>query len=546
MIKKFVVVTKYLSLTALILIGVLSCEKDFKNVGVNIVDNNIFSTDKYTSEVVAYSDSIERNQTNGLTKYLIGVQRDAVFGKLEASLVTQLSLTENNPDFGTNAVIDSVIVDIPYFATLDGTQTDVDDNNVPKFVLDSVWTTGNGTFQLNIFELGTYLNRLNPDNPTETQKYFSDDSFIKTNPLSPLYSSLIAPNENDTMLVVKRFKYPNYPDLFGKVLYQTDTIKKTTLAPSLKIPFDKDVIKVIFQDNASGNDFASNSNFQHYFRGLYFEALEDNQNNATLMNLAMSDASLTIYYSNDVEKDEGEDEDLDGNGVTGEENVTVRTPESFVFPFTGVKSNLYQRDDSASDFENNIVAIDPINGEEQLFVHGAEGSIAIIKLFGEDANGNEIPDELETIKTENWLINDAKITVYIDQNNTTNWTPSRLYLYAIGNEDDEDDTQLTDAMPQSISDIGGWLGEDSEGTPEKFVFHITDFMSELIKPDSEVVLHDLGIKVFDTHDIPNQQIATDTILKNYNTNPKGLVLKGNLPNTENNRIKFEIYYSEKN
>ncbi len=543
MIKKFVIVLKYLSLSALMLIGVLSCEKDFRNVGVDIVDNDVFTTDKYTSEIIAYSKNIERNQANALSKYLIGVHRDVVFGKLETSLVTQLSLVDTNPDFGTNAVIDTVIVDIPYFATLDGTQTDVDDNEVPKFVLDSVWTNGNKTFQLNIFELGTYLNTINPEDPTETKKYYSDDSFTKTNPSTPLYSNLIAPNPNDTMLVVKRYKYPNYPDVSSKDLYQTDSIKKTTLEPSLKIPFDNNSIKAIFQDNAAGSDFASNANFQHFFRGLYFEAIETNPNDAALMQLAMSNATMTIYYSNDFEVDEEEDQDLNGNGITGEENVAIRTPQSLVFPFSGVKSNLYLRDYTASDFQNIIGSIDPINGEEQLFIHGTAGSIALIKLFGEDDNANGIPDELEIIRTKNWLINDAKITLYIDQDYTTDWTPNRMYLYAVG---EDEDTQLLDAMPQSMGSIGGVLEKDSEDEPEKYVFHITDYISELIKLDSEVSLYDLGIKVFDTYNIPNSQITTDTILKSYNTNPKGLVLKGNLPSSEENRIKLEIFYSEKN
>ncbi len=546
MLKKFVVVVKYLGVATGILLGVISCENDFRNVGVSIVDNNIFSTNSYVSEVISYSKNIEKNQTNGLFHYLLGVQRDDIFGKLEASIVAQLNLPETNPDFGTNAVLDSVVIDIPYLATLNGTNS----NDTPNFDLDSIWTTGDKTIQLNVFELGTYLSSVDPNDPTETKKYFSDDDFDKVNPGSPLFSGVIAPSAIDTVLFVKRYKYPNYPDLTTKNVYTTDTIKKTDTKPSLKIPLDKEAIQTIIQDNASSSDFASNANFQHFFRGLYFEALETTETDASLMTLSMSDATMTLYYSNDVVEDEGTDEDLDGNGVTGETGVTVRTPESFIFPLTGVKANLYDRDYNGDFVESYITTANEITGEEILFTQGAGGVLSVIKLFGDDANSNEIPDELEMLREKNWLINDAQLVLYINPNNATNWTPERLFIYNLKNELDPDpdavDTQLLDALPQSIGALNGTLVRNEDDEPEKYIFHLTDFISEIIKSDTELVLYDLGLKVYNESDSPDTQVATDTIVASINTNPKGIVLNGNLPISEENRIKLEIYYSEKN
>jgi hypothetical protein len=544
MTKKLVIKLKFLSLGIGIFISVLACENDFKNVGVNIVDNDIFSTEKYISDLITYSKNIEFNKSNGTkSQNMLGVQRDAVFGKLEASFVTQLQLQSNNPDFGTNAVIDSVIVDIPYNSHRDGTQTNGDGDVVPKHVLDSVWVNGDKTFLLNVFELETYLQTIDPEDPTKAKEYFSNDTFLKTNPSEPLYSALFSPNENDTMTVVNRYKYPDYPDLTTRELYKTDTIKAATPAPSMKIPFDKATIKNIFQDNLSSSEFASNANFQYYFRGLYFEAIENNTTDGALMLLNLTEAKMTIYYSNDVEKDEKDDEDLDGNGITGEDAVQVRTANTFVFPFNSVKANIYSRDITGSDYENYLSTMDIVLGEEQMFVSGAAGPHGVIKLFGDDTNSNGIPDELEELRTQNWLINDAKLIVYIDKDYTTNWTPERLYLYNIG---EEEDTQITDAMPQAILGIGGKLERDEDGVPEKYVFHITDYIKEVIKSDSEVQLHDLGLKVYDSYDTPNQQTTTDTIVKNYNSNPKGLVLKGNLPNSDEYRAKLQIYYTSKN
>lgn len=545
MTKRFVTVLKYISLSVVLLLGVISCEKDFKNVGVNLVDNNIFSTEKYTSDIIAFSEKTDSVRSSNLNDFLLGVQSDVEFGKLEASIVSQLSLETENPDFGLNAVIDTVIVDIPYRATLKGRLED----NIPDYALDSIWTKGESSFNLNVFELGTFLHNLDPLEPTKTKVYYSRASFVKKNPATPLYSGLFSPNKNDTMLVVKRFKYPNdnFPDLVSKEEYKTDTIKKTDAVPSIKIPLNKEMIKTIIQDNAQSNDFSSNQNFQHFFKGLYFEALEQSSADYALMNLELKEASMTIYFSFDEQKDEKENEDLNDNGVNGETDVWVRTPKSFTFPFLGVKSNILTRDWAGSNVAPYINTANTTDGEEKLFVQGASGTTARLKLFGEDTNGNEIPDELETLRSNNWLINEAKLEVYIDPANLTNWTPQRLYLYNVASYEDEDDTQLLDAMPQSLLGINGNVIYDADNNPEKYSFLITDYISELLKPDSEVTLHDLGIKVFDPHDTPDPRYMTDTIIKKYDANPKGLVLKGNLfPTTDKKRIKLEIYYTKKN
>lgn len=550
MSKKFVRVLTYLSLSLGLLFGVISCEKDFKNVGVNIVDNHLFSSEKYISEVIAYSKNIEKNRANGLSNYLLGVQRDESFGKLEASFITQLTLNTINPDFGINAVIDSVMIELPYTVTLN---PDVSGTSPNKYLLDSVWTNGLRNFQLDVYELGTFLTPQDLADPSKPKIYYSNHPFQKQNPGSPLYSGIVKPDNTDTLLVINRYKHPNdnFPDLVTKEVYKKDTIEGTN-KPTLKIPLDKALIKEIFQDQAASSHFASNSNFNHFFRGLYFEATELNPNDAALINFDFNaqvnkNVDLVIFFSHDIQKDEADGEDLDGNGVNGEEDVWVRTPKSFKFPLRGVQTSLYNRDITGSSFETEIASIDPIIGEEKIYIAGAAGSHAVIKLFGnEDANSNNIPDELEELRTKNWLINDVRLEVFIDPNHPTDWiAPKRLYLYNIGEGDDED-TQLLDAMPQAIIGINGNLVRKSDGTPEKYVFLLTEYISEILKEDSELVLHDLGLKIFDTFDSPNPKFQNDTIVKKFNKSPKNLVLLGNKSTDTEKRIKLQISYSKKN
>ena len=547
MLKKFLRLLKYLGAVTGVLLAVISCEKDFKNVGVDIVDNNLFTTGRYDVEnITSYGVNIDKNKTNRLDSYLLGTYEDANFGTLTASVVTQLGLTNPNPDFGSNAVIDSVLLNIPLEATLDGTQEATDPNdpnetiNVPNFVLDSIWNSGTDhTFNLKIFELGTYLNNLDPNDPTKINKYYSDDSFLK---LGQLYNANIYPDRNDTIMVIKRRKYADDNLIPAeRVIFKYDTIVNAEKKPSIKIPFDNETFKTRFQDMSASTEFASNADFQHYFRGLFLEA-SNTGNGTSLLSLKLSQASFTIYYSETSFQDEDEGVDLDGNGITGETNVAVGEGKSLDFPLRNILVNLYDRDYSGFPIENYLNNPNTTQGSDKLYISGAAGSDAVIHLFGEDTNTNNIPDELEILRTHQWLINDAKLYLYVNSDNTGNPVPERLYLYKIDSNGDA--YQTYDALTLGSDLLGGRLVKDSDGNPDYYLFHITNYISEVIQSDTEVPITDFGVKTFVQNDVPLQ--TTDSIMREYNDNFKNIILNGNLPVAADRRIKLEIYYSEKN
>ena len=549
MIKKFISISKHLILGVGIVVGIISCENEIKNTGVDLVNNDIFHTEEYVSEVTAYNSNIVQNQTNGLATQLLGTQHDANFGKLKAAIVTQLLLPVKSPDYGAEAVIDSIILDIPFSVTSDGT----DDLGKPKFNYDQVWTSGNAKFQLNVFELGTYLNSNDLDDPTKAKKYFSDDVFIKN---QSLFSGEVSPSLIDTMMVIKRYKYPNYPSLTDPIVYKLDTIIAAGgVAPSLKIPLDETVFKDLFQDYASGSEFASQANFQHHFKGLYLEALEAaDLDDAALLSLDLVKASVKIYYSNTTEEDEGEDEDLNGNDVTGETAVTVHNPELFSYPLSinvpqtgggGVKVNLFERDYTGSNIQNYLANPNTTDGEDKLFLCGATGSNVVLKLFGDDNDGNGIPDDLDYLRTKEWLINDAILTFYIDETNVSEDTVASLFVYSIGNEEN---TQIYNSYKGGMGGLLETDGDEDDPQPVKYSIHIVDYITEIMNPNTDLELSEIGIKTMEITDLPPAGATedTDTTLSTYSNNHKGVVVKGNLPSSEEKRIKLEIFYSEKN
>ena len=505
---KVVHALKYLGLLSLVFFTIISCEKEIESIGVNLVDNNNFTTDKKISEVITTNENIERVPASGVAQYLLGVYSDNEFGTLKASIVSQLNLpvTGDAYNYGTNYGIDSVLMFIPYQSTK---SADKYSDGKPKFSIDSVFGNPDVAFQLGIYELKTYLNTLDPNDPSKPAIYYSDKEFQKGD--TPFYLGNFKVNPNDTVAYIKRYM-PN-----GITSYTKDTIKQTDKSPTIKIPLNENLVKQIFVNNAAGAEFQSLDNFQRYFRGFYIEATSLTSNKSHLVSLAMANAKMIIYYSKD--EDEGATVDLNGNKINGE--LGVRTKHNFEFAFGTIKSNVLKRDYSVSHQ----------SGEDRLYVQGAAGSIATIKLFNNE--------NLVDLQDNNWLINDANLIFYVDQNAASDIVPEQLFIYNYS-----ENLQFTDVMTEGLAAVGGFLERDDNGKPYRYVFKITDYISRLLKADEALDLVEIGLKVYNPSDTPSA--IDDTKNKDYSWTPKGVVLFGDDPSFGDKKVKLEISYTKLN
>ena len=504
---KVVNALKYLGLFSVVFFTLISCEKEIESIGVNLVDNNNFSTDKKITEVITANKNIVNVPASGVAQYLLGVYSDDEFGTLKGSIVSNLNLpvTGDAYNYGTNYGIDSVLMIIPYQSTK---SADKYSDGKPKFSIDSVFGNPEVEFQLGIYELKTYLNTLDPNDPSKPAIYYSDKEFLKGD--AAFYLGNFKVNPNDTVAYVKRYM-PN-----GITSYAIDTVKQTDKSPSIKIPLNKNLIKQFFVDNAAGVEFQSLDAFQHYFRGFYIEATALTSNKSHLVSLSMANAKMVIYYSKD--ENEGATVDLNGNKINGEQGV--RTKHNFDFTFGSIKSNVLKRDLAPHQ-----------SGEDRLYVQGAAGSMASIDLF---KNENIIE-----LQENNWLINDASLIFYVDQNAASDIAPEQLFIFNA-----EDNEQLTDIMTEGLAAVGGLLERDAEGKPYRYVFKITDYISKLLTLDEPLDLVKIGLKVFNPSDIPSS--ISDVKIKEYSWTPKGVVLFGDNPSFGDKRVKLEISYTKFN
>ena len=226
---------------------------------------------------------------------------------------------------------------------------------------------------------------------------------------------------------------------------------------------------------------------------------------------------MTIYYSKD--QDELTDQDLNENGVNGEQGV--RTSHLYNFSFGTLKSNIFKR-----DYTNSKQS-----GEDRLYVQGAAGSIATIELFSNE--------NLVELQNNNWLITDANLVFYVDQNASSNIVPEQLFIYNY-----DENLQIRDMISEGLGAIGGVLERDEDGNPYRYTFKITDYISELLKPEDPADLVKLGLKVYNPTDLP--LTFTDTDILDFSWNPKGVVLFDHNASAGDKRIKLEISYTELN
>lgn len=556
MLNKIMTNIKHIGIVLILLLGIVACEKDFEDIAIDLVNNNKFSVGDTAIEIIAYNVEVEKNRVdnNDFNKQplsLLGVNNNTDFGYLKATLISQLSLPTNGVDFGTNPIIDLVVLDIPYLIkdTIVIKEITTDNDTIYEKIksLDSIYGNRNLEYDITVNELGTFLNVLDPLNPTKKQEYFSDREYQLKD---QIYIDSFKPNVNDTVLYVER-KYLNDD---SNDVDDIDTIKASDLSPSIKLILNSDFFKTRFVDQDDSSDFENNDNFRQYFRGLYVDA---HGNDGSLMNLNTSKSKMTIYYTNNVTKNEGADEDLNGNGINGEknvivpvdeaddedlnfngikgeDNVIVKEKQTMHFSLSGVKSNRYIRDYATGAINNVLLNPDTNTGEEKLYVLGAAGSEVVLDILQEGSN------LLNELRSNNWLINDAILTFYI--NGEQDEVPQQLFLYNYK----YGSTVADMTSPLFGPDVfGGRLEYKTvlnKKIPEKYTFRITKYLTEILDPINPKEPSKLALRNFVNTDTPIT--ITDTIVKPYNWIPKGVVLHGNKSLDTDKRIRLEIFYSK--
>lgn len=537
MITKLVKSIKIIVMFSVILFGIIACEKDFENIGVGLVDNDLFKTSSIDFEVVANTKNVEASRVDRLPVRNLGILKDDAtnnFGTLKASLITQLGVPTTYTDFAKNAVIDTVILDIPYYATKINNS-----NKKNEYRLDSVFGNQDIKYKLKVSRLQTYLNTLDPNDPTKSKKYYSDEVLDVTNDV--FFYDNFKPNKNDTVLFVKRhfFREAKKKESDPFVV-DIDTLATEKKNPSLKLPLNENLVKEIFL-NADASNYSSSSRFTNYFRGIYINVEEIGTNGGSMMTLDTKKASIKIYYTyenGETKNEVKDDKDYNFDGDKLDETVPVKVKATASLSFSGLSTSVYNRNYLGSSVLNSVNS-NTTYGQSEVFIQGSAGSNVEIDLFK-----GFTKDSFGKYREKNWLINGAVLDLYI-KDSTNAGVPSKLYLFKA------DNTIIKDVFSEAgTTGISGGLRRDKNGKPEKYTFYLTDYISDILKRESSIEPPNLILKTYHPSDFVDPRNVIDTIVKDFSWDVKGVVLKGNkLPKTTDNkldpeRIKLKIYYTE--
>lgn len=530
----------------LVIVTLASCEEDFTNIATDIIDQN-FNTEFDDSRTVrAYSKKIASVQSNNLPAYQLGIYNDPIYGKTTANLLSQVVLGtgDTNPDFGDCTVLDSVVLYLPFF----NEETVVD--TVSTFTLDSIF--GDSPVDIAIYESNYFLRDLDPDlGFEEVQRYYSDQGPLFESQIFNMgFSNLIHTIEDFTPSAEPHQILVSTTNEAGETV---ETIQQ--LPPGIRVQLPIEFFEEKIIQNEGSISLLNNNNFREFFRGLYFKVTSTSEEgNLFLFDLddsdndPLNDARINLYYSF---------KSLQGEEMCGDEGLDEFEGDLELL-FNAISVNVFE-DDVPFQITSALENANTSEGEETLYVRGGEGIVTVIELFGDDLDGNGVADELDDLRDKAWLINEANLIFYVDQNTVNGGSaePERLVIYDTKNNRllADYNTDLTSNLSpvDAFTDHLGRLERGSDGNGEFYKIRITSHLSNIINNDSLNV--PLGLIVSQNVTVPGFRELRDSIVPREGViitevpstsviAPQGTVLFGNSTTNMEKRLKLQIYYTE--
>lgn len=526
-----------------------SCDKELNVVGEDLIGDNSFDIQKNEYPVIAYNQKLGPIQSNNLETNALGVYNNPSFGTTNANFVTQLTLATTGTTFDASATIKSVVLSVPYF--YDKTKTVTDANGNSTYVLDSIYGPDKAKMKLSVYESGYYMRDLDPESQlTQPQKYY-------TNQLSDFDQLKIGSPLNDALNTAENSQFFFDP---AEHVVKTTTDGKETItrsAPAMELNLNASFFaNKIFK--APTTALANNNAFKEYFRGLFFKIEENGSGPGNLAMINFRAGKITITYTETV-NGTASDKTLVLN-MTGAGNVAANTVSLLN------QSNTNPNYASATDPAN----INTAKGDANLYLKGGEGSMSVLKLFSKTDNHgfeltdgpNGVPDELDDMRRNKYLINQADLTFHLNTDAMgMSYVPQRIYLYDFKNNQVLIDYRETSTVSSNTKNnkfvFGGILVKRSDGSFD-YKFRITNHIRNLVKyKDSTNV--DLGLVVTEDINKSSFYALRDKVKGDPPPikapmasvmNPLGAIVFGNnIPIDDKNynkRLKFEIYYTKPN
>lgn len=545
-----------------------SCSDDVTTIGTDIIGDGNFETEKAEFEVYAYNRKLNGVQTNGLPLYQLGVYDDQIFGRTEASIVSQLSLVTTRPVFGVssqqreeeyaadndpkttpeNEKATRVYINIPFFGSVADGETENSDEGAPiarKYDLDSIYGNDKATFTFRVEELTYYLRDLDPSSGfVEQQRYFSNKDF-SSNTGAVLYDNRVEISNLEELIY--KDDDPDTPDV--------DESKEveTRLSPRIRVEIDSPDALAFFQqilDKEGSSELMSNNNFKEFIKGLRFSA--SSFSSPALMLLDWNNANVEVQYEYDrVDTSDGNkivkrnsSFTLSLGAFTVDSNSGARTRRNNV---VNTLINEAYPGEISDQLDNNINA-------SRLYLKGGAGTMVELSLFDPLKDSTVVA----SIEKQGWIINEANLVFYVDRDKLDTYPdfaePQRLYVYNLADNTILADVELDYTVNQdkSISrQIFGGILEKEEDKGVKYKIRLTEHVDRILNQDSTNVNLGLALtaNINNTRNVSSEGNGQDKeqfIPEASVITPLSTILYGNNTGEEHKdkRLKLEIFYTK--
>ena len=485
---------KIKSILSVFLFGglMVSCNSDADDLGKNLFDGNSVTGNQVSYDLVAYNinngDAV-RADSYALQRATLGAFTEGQFGMQKSAYVTQVRLSKYAPDFGTNPVVDSVVLEIkPQY---DATTKVVTTTNVTHGGQAAKQT-------LTKYEAVKYGNPAATMN-IDVHEIATDLGAVGTEKLS---NSPVA--TSGLPLGTKVFSGNVYAVNINKTSDNTALLTKET---GLRIQLNASYFQTKIANKNGATELSNESNFINYFKGLKISVRE---NDGYLINFAPNEVTMTMYYRSG-----------------GKSNTFSFDLGSSNVHFSQISYN------RSSTFNTVMAGINSTNGDPLLYMQGMGGPGAGIKL-----NGAGISDLKRLYKERGAAILSAKIRLYTDTNTWNNsYTKPVGFLVRKQGETD------------FITDLKTMLGNSNyslvkaystNSNPSYYDIDITKTIKDIV--EKEVEAKDLVINIGEYLTSKGNLVSQD-----YNNNvssPYRAVFVGT--NTaNNNRPKLMVTYVTK-
>jgi len=410
-------------------------------------------------------------------------------------------------------------------------------NNV--YQIDSVYGNREATFNLKVYELGAYLNELDPsDNFETTQAFYSTQDYYEEGfSRAVLHDDIISLNFDEIRINYKEDD-PETPDV-------DETLQvETRLSPRLRVPLDIGFFQENFIDKEGSTDLETSVNFQKALRGIIIR-VEDFSEDLYML-LDIQNAAVNIVYEYD---------DYQTQGTLGDtsDDTVEKVEKEISLAFNGIRINTLKNSLFDAAVQEQLIASSNNTPTNRLYVQSGT-FLGKIRLFDiENQNENEL---IESLRGQSWLINEANLIFYIDPNlaSSQELLAQRLYLFAYNSgfplSDYVSDGSVSNFGRNSNKKIfGGLLEYDDNNVPYRYKFNITDHISNIIRNDS--INFDLGLVVnADINNITPIKAVTESEQDlvyplTASLNPLGAILIGSHPDasSEDKKVRLELIYS---